>query len=78
MRTLLAIVGLGVVTLVLFMGAKIMGSSMDVWDAVKATPGQFLNYVSNSMSHEALWTIVVIAGVVAVIAFIQKVPPAKI
>jgi hypothetical protein len=30
------------------------------------------------MSHQMLWTIVVIVGVVGVIAFIQKVPPAKI
>ncbi|HSY11214.1 MAG TPA: hypothetical protein VK976_03410 [Verrucomicrobiae bacterium] len=78
MRTLLAIVGLGAVILLLFIGAKIAGSSLDVWAAVKAAPGQFLNYVSTSMSHQMLWTIVVIVGVVGVIALIQKVPPAKI
>lgn len=78
MRTLLAIVGLGVIIIVLFVGSKLMGSSVDVWDAVRSAPNQFLNYIATSVSHEALWTIVVIAGVVGIIAFIQKVPPANI
>ena len=77
MKTSLVVVGLGVILLLLFVGSKVAGDNVDVWGAVRSAPNQFLDFIAKSVSHEALWTIVIVLGVVGVIAFIQKSPPAS-
>ncbi len=55
-----------------------MNGTVDVWQMVKAAPGQFIHYVSNSFSHDMIVTAVVIIGVILTIAFIRRVPAAKV
>lgn len=54
-----------------------MNGTADVWQMVKAAPGQFVHYLSNSFSHDMIVTAVVIIGVIATIAYIRRVPAAK-
>lgn len=54
-----------------------MNGTVDVWQMVRAAPGQFVHYVSNSFSHDMIVTAVVVIGVIAAIAYIRGVPAAK-
>lgn len=77
MKAIIAVIGLGSAVLLLYIGAEVMNGTVDVWQMVKAAPGQFIHYVSNSFSHDMIVTAVVIIGVIAAIAYIRRVPAAK-
>ena len=55
-----------------------MDGTLDVWDAIRTGPRQFVNYVSTSFSHDMIWTAVVVIGVVAAIAIVRRAPVEKI
>ena len=77
MKAIIAVIGVGSAVLLLYIGAEVMNGTVDVWQMVKAAPGQFIHYVSNSFSHDMIVTAVVVIGVVAAILFIRRVPAAK-
>lgn len=77
MKAIIAVIGVGSAVLLLYIGAEVMNGTVDVWQMVKAAPGQFVHYVSNSFSHDMIVTAVVVIGVVVTIAFIRRVPAAK-
>lgn len=55
-----------------------MSDTVDVWAWVKSAPKQFFHYLSSSWSHNMLVTALVIVGVIAAIAYVRHVPPAKV
>jgi|HubBroStandDraft_5_1064220.scaffolds.fasta_scaffold227789_1 hypothetical protein len=77
MKAIIAVIGVGSAVLLLYIGAEVMNGTVDVWPMVKAAPGQFVHYVSNSFSHDMIVTAVVVIGVIVTIAFIRRVPAAK-
>ncbi len=77
MKAIIAVIGVGSAVLLLYIGAEVMNGTVDVWQMVKAAPGQFIHYVSNSFSHDMIITAVVIIGVIAAIVYIRRVPAAK-
>ncbi len=77
MKAIIAIIGVGSAVLLLYIGAQVMNGTVDVWQMVKAAPGQFVHYVSNSFSHDMVVTAVVVIGVIVTIVFIRRVPAAK-
>jgi multisubunit Na+/H+ antiporter MnhC subunit len=77
MKAIIAFIGLGSAVLLLYVGAEVMNGTVDVWQMVKAAPGEFVHYVSNSFSHDMVLTAIVVIGVVAAIAYIRRVPAAK-
>lgn len=78
MKAIIAIIGVGSAALLLFLGAEVMSNDVDVWAVVQSIPKQFVRYVSRSFSHDMLLTALVIVGVLAAIAYIRHVPPAKV
>jgi hypothetical protein len=77
MKAIIAVIGVGSAVLLLYIGAEVMNGTVDVWQMVRAAPGQFVHYVSNSFSHDMIVTAVVVIGVIAAIAYIRGVPAAK-
>jgi hypothetical protein len=78
MKAIIAVIGVGSAVLLLYIGAAVMNGTVDVWQMVRAAPGQFVHYVSNSFSHDMIVTAVVVIGVIAAIAYVRRVPAAKV
>lgn len=78
MRSIVALVGFVSVACLLILGIQVMSdTSVEVWSSLNSLPLGFFRYISDSFSHELLWSVGVLAGIVAAIFFVRGVPPAK-
>ena len=72
--TIFAVVGLAIV---LLMGADFTLPTSSVWIFMRSTPGDFRQFISNSLDDYRFWSVIIILGLATVILLIQKVPMIK-
>ena len=78
MRSIVALIGFVSAACLVFLGVEVMSdTSVAVWSGLNSLPLGFFRYISDSFSHEWLWTAGVVGGIVAAIFFVKGVPPAK-
>jgi len=78
MRSVVAVIGCASVALLLLLGIEVMGdTNVAVWSGLNSLPLGFFRYISDSFSHEWLWSAAVLGGIIAAIFFVRGVPPAK-
>lgn len=78
MRGVIALIGFASAAVLIFVGIKVVsGTGVEVWSQLTAIPYEFFRYVSNAFSRDMLWTVLVLVGIVAAIAIVRGVPPAK-
>jgi hypothetical protein len=78
MRSVVALIGFASAACLLLLGIEVLSdTSVAVWSGLNSLPLGFFRFISDSFSHQWLWTAGVLAGIVAAIFFVRGVPPAK-
>jgi hypothetical protein len=78
MRSIVAVIGFASAAFLLFLGIEVMSdTSVTVWSGLNSLPLGFFRYISDSFSHEWLWTAGVLGGIIGAIFLVKGVPPAK-